>query len=65
MTNVGPARSWRCYFLSTSNFTLDGLAQRGGVALDDAQRSRLTDVRLPSGGRESMKICMASCREPN
>ena len=51
MTNVGPARSWRCYFLSTSNFTLDGLAQRGKVALDDAQRSRLTDVPLPSAGK--------------
>jgi putative DNA primase/helicase len=51
MTNVGPARSWRCYFLSTSNFTLDRLAQNGKVVLDDAQRSRLTDVPLPTGSK--------------
>jgi putative DNA primase/helicase len=50
MTNIGSARSWRCYFLSTSNLTLDSMAQRGGVLLDDAQRSRLTEIRLPSGG---------------
>ena len=51
MTNVSPARSWRCYFLSTSNFTLDRLAQNGKVVLDDAHRSRLTDIPLPSGGK--------------
>jgi hypothetical protein len=51
MTNVGATRSWRCYFLSTSNFTLDALAQRGKVVLDDALRSRLTDVPLPTGGK--------------
>jgi putative DNA primase/helicase len=50
-TNVGPARSWRCYFLSTSNFTLDVLAQNGKVVLNDALRSRLTDVPLPTGGK--------------
>jgi putative DNA primase/helicase len=50
-TNVGPARSWRCYFLSTSNFTLDRLAQNGKVVLDDAHRSRLTDIPLPTGSK--------------
>ena len=43
-------RSWRCYFLSTSNFSLDVLAQRGGVALNDAHRSRLTEIPLPASG---------------
>jgi putative DNA primase/helicase len=51
MTNVGAARSWRCYFLSTSNLTLDALAERGKVVLDDALRSRLTDIPLPTGGK--------------
>jgi putative DNA primase/helicase len=51
MTNVQAAKSWRCYFLSTSNFTLDALADRGKVPLDDAVRSRLTDVPLPAGGK--------------
>jgi putative DNA primase/helicase len=50
MTNVGPARSWRGYFFSTSNLTLDAMAQRGRVLLDDAQRSRVTEIPLPSGG---------------
>jgi putative DNA primase/helicase len=51
MTNIQSARSWRCYFLSTSNFTLDALAQRGKVVLDDALRSRLTDIPLPADGK--------------
>jgi putative DNA primase/helicase len=51
MTNVQSARSWRCYFLSTSNFTLDALANRGKVVLDDALRSRLTDIPLPVAGK--------------
>jgi putative DNA primase/helicase len=51
MTNVGSARSWRCYFFSTSNLTLDALAQRGKVVLDDALRSRLTEIPLPAAGK--------------
>jgi hypothetical protein len=50
MTNVGSARSWRCYFFSTSNLTLDALADRGKVVLHDALRSRLTEIPLPTGG---------------
>jgi len=50
MTNVQSARSWRCYFFSTSNFTLDVLADRGKVVLDDAVRSRLTEIPLPVDG---------------
>jgi putative DNA primase/helicase len=48
--NSPPPRSWRCYFLSTSNFSLDALAQRGGVDLNDAHRSRLTEIPLPASG---------------
>jgi hypothetical protein len=51
MTNVGPPRSWRGYFFSTSNLTLDAMAQRGKVMLDDAQRSRVSEIPLPSSGR--------------
>jgi putative DNA primase/helicase len=51
MTNVQSARSWRCYFFSTSNLTLDALADRGKVVLDDALRSRLTEIPLPTGGK--------------
>jgi putative DNA primase/helicase len=51
MTNVGSARSWRCYFFSTSNLTLDALADRGKVVLDDALRSRLTEIPLPAAGK--------------
>src|ERR1700730_10704165 len=50
MTNIGSVRSWRCYFFSTSNLTLDAMADRGKVVLDDALRSRLTDIRLPAAG---------------
>jgi putative DNA primase/helicase len=50
MTNVGSARSWRCYFFSTSNLTLDALAQDGKVVLHDAVRSRLTEIPVPTGG---------------
>ena len=50
LTNVESARWWRCFFLSTSNLTLNELALRGNVVLNDAHRSRLTDVPLPAGG---------------
>jgi putative DNA primase/helicase len=41
--------AWRFYFLSTSNLTLDELADQGGVAIDDQHRGRLVDVLLPPG----------------
>jgi putative DNA primase/helicase len=42
-------RSWRCYFLSTSNFSLDEMAAQGGSQVDDADRGRLVDIPLPKG----------------
>jgi putative DNA primase/helicase len=50
MTNAKSARSWRCFFLSTSNRTLEQLAEEAKVALDDARRGRLVDVPLPATG---------------
>ena len=50
LTNTVTARWWRCYFLSTSNHTLDEIAAQGSVELDDAHRSRLTEIPLPTGG---------------
>jgi putative DNA primase/helicase len=41
--------AWRFYFLSTSNLTLDEIADQGGVPIDDQHRGRLVDVVLPSG----------------
>jgi hypothetical protein len=41
--------AWRLYFLSTSNFTLDELAEQGGVPIDDQHRGRLVDIVLPTG----------------
>ena len=41
--------AWRLYFLSTSNLTLDELADQGGVLIDEQHRGRLVDVVLPSG----------------
>jgi hypothetical protein len=40
--------AWRLYFLSTSNLTLDELAEAGGVAIDDQHRGRLVDIGLPN-----------------
>jgi hypothetical protein len=51
MTNVQSARSWRCYFLSTSNLPLDAIALHGKVVLNDAVRSRLTEIPLPADGQ--------------
>jgi putative DNA primase/helicase len=41
--------AWRFYFLSTSNLTLDELAERGNVRIDDQHRGRLVDIGLPVG----------------
>ena len=47
--NEPEAPAWRLYFLSTSNFTLDELADQGGVPIDDQHRGRLVDIVLPLG----------------
>jgi putative DNA primase/helicase len=47
--NEAERAAWRLYFLSTSNLTLDQLADQGGVPIDDQHRGRLVDVVLPCG----------------
>jgi hypothetical protein len=49
LTNVGPTRGWRFYFLSTSNFSLDDLAKDNGLAIDDAERGRFVQIPIPDG----------------
>src|SRR5206468_533562 len=39
--------SWRCYFLSTSNYSLAEMAKRGRTELDNADLGRLFDIPLP------------------
>ena len=41
-------RSWRGYFLSTSNYSLKRLAEMGGIEVDDADLGRLVDIPLPT-----------------
>jgi len=48
LTNVGSVRGWRLYFLSTSNYSLDQLADQGGIEIDDAERGRFVDVPTPT-----------------
>ena len=50
LTNLGSVRGWRFYFLSTSNYSLDDLAQRGDCEIDDAERGRFVDIPNPNGG---------------
>jgi putative DNA primase/helicase len=50
LTNIGSIRGWLLYFLSTSNHSLDELAQRAGLEIDDAERGRLVDIPNPVGG---------------
>jgi uncharacterized protein (DUF927 family) len=50
LTNAGSIRGWRFYFLSTSNYSLDELARRVGLEIDDAERGRLVDIPNPDGG---------------
>jgi putative DNA primase/helicase len=50
LTNVGSARAWRCYFLSTSNLSFEQLGQKVGVDVDDASLGRLADIPLPANG---------------
>ena len=47
LTNLKSAQGWRFYFLSTSNFSLTELAERGGLQIDDAERGRLVDIPVP------------------
>ena len=50
LTNLGSVRGWRFYFLSTSNYSLNDLAQRGDCDIDDAERGRFVDIPNPNGG---------------
>jgi hypothetical protein len=50
LTNLESVRGWRFYFLSTSNYSLDDLAQRGNCDIDDAERGRFVDIPNPNGG---------------
>jgi putative DNA primase/helicase len=50
LTNTTSIRGWLLYFLSTSNFSLDELAHRAGVEVDDAERGRLVDIPYPNAG---------------
>jgi putative DNA primase/helicase len=47
LTATSAYRSWRGYFLSTSNFSLKEMAVKGDVEIDDAVRGRLVDIPLP------------------
>jgi putative DNA primase/helicase len=47
--NEAERAAWRLYFLSTSNLTLDELAEQGGVPIDGQHRGRLVDIVLPPG----------------
>jgi putative DNA primase/helicase len=50
LTNATACRSWRCYFLSTSNYSLAELATKGSLEIDNADRGRLVDIPLPEAG---------------
>ena len=50
LPNTTAARSWRCFFLSTSNYAFTKMATMGGAVVDDADLGRLVDIPLPSGG---------------
>jgi putative DNA primase/helicase len=49
LTNATAFRSWRCYFLSTSNYSLAELATKAGVEIGNEDRGRLVDIPLPEG----------------
>jgi putative DNA primase/helicase len=65
--NETEGAAWRFYFLSTSNLTLDELAEQGGVPIDDQHRGRLVDIGLPLGSAPMafMRIFMAFPTAPN
>jgi putative DNA primase/helicase len=58
LTGATKDREWRCYFLSTSNFSLDEMGAKGGREIDDADRGRLVDIPLPNS-EEYMRTCTA------
>ena len=47
--NEPASPAWRLYFLSTSNLTVDELAEQAGIFIDDQHRGRLVDIALPRG----------------
>jgi putative DNA primase/helicase len=49
LTATSAYRTWRGYFLSTSNLSLNEMAVKGDVEIDDAVRGRLVDIPLPRG----------------
>jgi len=49
LTNVSSPRSWRGYFLATSNYSLNRLCQLGKRVIDDAEHGRMADIPVPSG----------------
>ena len=59
LTNTGPIRGWRFYFLSTSNRSLSELAQGAGIEIDDAQRGRFVDVPNPMAVMASTRTCIS------
>jgi uncharacterized protein (DUF927 family) len=50
LTNVTSARSWRCYFLSTSNLSFEQLGQKGGIEIGGAELGRMPDIPMPANG---------------
>ena len=60
-TSTGSVRGWRLYFLSTSNYSLNELASRASIKIDDAERGRFVNIPMPDGGHgiyeDSASIC--------
>jgi putative DNA primase/helicase len=50
LTNRGPARSSRGYFMGTSNMSLAQLGREGGVFVGEAHYGRMTDIPMPPSG---------------
>ena len=53
MTDLAAAATWWMAVLSTSNLSLDDMAERDHCHIDDAHRTRLIDVPLACGARGS------------
>jgi uncharacterized protein (DUF927 family) len=51
LTNQGSGRAWELYFFSTSNLSLEKLADAAGITIDDADRGRMVDIFVPKDGR--------------
>ena len=50
LTNIGPARAFKCYFWSTSNLSFAQLGEKGGIEIAEAELGRMADIPLPNGG---------------